>query len=258
MLLEVCTDSVEGVRAAAEGGAGRVELCSALSEGGLTPSAGLISAAVAAGKERQLPVFVLIRPRGGDFVFSDDEMRVMAEDVRACGRMGVAGVVIGALSPDGTIDEAITAVLLGIAREAGLDVTFHRAFDLVADQATALDTLIALGCHRVLTSGGDVCAASEQGAHTIAALVARAAGRIGIMAGGGLTPDNVSSLVAATRVTEVHGSARRPVPSSMANRRPGVALGAATSAMAGGEHCDRLATHTGTVRAMAEAARGAC
>src|ERR1051325_11783650 len=148
MLVEACVDSVAGGLAAVAGGAGRLELCTGLVEGGLTPSAGLmatVSERVAA------PVHVLIRPRGGDFLYSDDEMALMLRDIAGAKRLGVAGVVLGALDAGGRGDVEHTSVLVDAARP--MAVTFHRAFDLTRSPVEALDALMALGIERVLTSG---------------------------------------------------------------------------------------------------------
>lgn len=203
MRIEVCVDSVAGVRIARDGGADRVELCSALEVGGVTPSAGLVHAAVAVG----LPVHVLIRSRPGDFVFSDAEIAVMTDDVSAAVAAGAAAVVIGALTRDGGVDVEATGRLIAAAGSAS--VTFHRAFDLTVDPLAALDTLRSLGVARVLTSGQ--AARALDGSALLAALVRRsgADGPV-ILAGGGVRPESVADLIARTGVSEVHFSARVP------------------------------------------------
>jgi copper homeostasis protein len=197
VILEACVDSVESALAAQAGGAHRIELCEDLLEGGTTPSAGMIEVC----RERlRIPVHVLIRPRGGDFVYSDLEIEVMQRDIALARRLGAQGVVYGALRADGSVDVERTKALLGASRP--LSVTFHRAFDFTPDADAALDTLIGLGVDRVLTSGQAPTAV--EGTRTLARLVARAAGRIGILAGGGLTEENVAGVVASTGVREVH------------------------------------------------------
>lgn len=204
MRIEVCVDAVAGVRIARDGGADRVELCSALEVGGLTPSAGLIRAAVAIG----LPVHVLVRCRPGDFVFSEDEIAVMIDDVAAAAAAGAAGVVVGALTQDGGVDTSATGRLIAAAGSAS--TTFHRAFDLTRDPFAAFGALRTLGVDRVLTSGQ--AASAPEGASLLAALVRRSGveGPV-ILAGGGVRPESVGALVAATGVTEVHFSARVPI-----------------------------------------------
>lgn len=197
MILEACVDSVESALAAQAGGAHRIELCEDLLEGGTTPSAGMIEVC----RERlQIPVHVLIRPRGGDFVYSDVEIEVMQRDLALARRLGAKGVVYGALRADGSVDVERTKALLGVSRP--LSVTFHRAFDFTPDADAALDTLIALGIDRVLTSGQAPTAV--EGTRTLARLVTRAAGRIRILAAGGLTEENIAGVVASTGVPEVH------------------------------------------------------
>jgi copper homeostasis protein len=196
--LEVCVDSVQGLDIAARSGADRVELCSALSLAGLTPSAGLMAEAAA----REIPSFVLIRPRPGDFCYGPRDMDVMRRDIDAVRSLGLAGVVIGASLPDGRLDEETLRRL--VEHAATLPAVLHRAFDLTPDYHGALETAIRLGFKRVLTSGGarDAPAGEAQ----IRALVERAGDRIEVMAGGGLSPDNVAAFVRNTGVRAVHGS----------------------------------------------------
>lgn len=197
MILEACVDSVESALAAQAGGAHRVELCEDLLEGGTTPSAGMIEVC----RERlQIPVHVLIRPRGGDFVYSDVELEVMQRDIALVRRLGAQGVVIGALRPDGTVDVERTRAMLGVARP--LSVTFHRAFDFTPDADAALDTLIALGVDRVLTSGQ--APSARKGTRVLARLVARAGGRIGILAGGSVSEEDIAEIAQRSGVREVH------------------------------------------------------
>jgi len=197
VLLEACVDSVESALAAQSGGADRVELCEDLLEGGTTPSAGMIEVC----QERlHIPLHVLVRPRGADFVYSDVEIEVMQRDIALARRLGVAGVVLGALRPDGTIDTERTKALIGAARP--MSITFHRAFDFTPDADDALDTLMRLGIERVLTSGQAPMAV--QGMQTLTRLVSRAEGRIIVLAGGGLSEENITTVAEQTGVREVH------------------------------------------------------
>jgi len=199
MDLEICVDSVESAVAAAKGGAERVELCSALSEGGITPSAGLIESVRA---KVNIQLFVIIRPRGGNFVYSDHELGVMRTDILDCKTRAVDGVVLGVLTADDLVDRARTRELVELARP--LQVTFHRAVDVCRDLDRALEDVIASGADRVLTSGGK--ADAVRGMSAIARLQQRAANRIRIMAGGGLRVSNVRDIVVRTGVPDVHTS----------------------------------------------------
>jgi copper homeostasis protein len=196
-LFESCIDSSEAAVASAHGGAGRVELCARLDVGGTTPDASLIAAAVATVA---VPVFVMIRPRGGDFVYGRDEIAAMEADIAAARAAGAHGLVFGALRADATIDVDVMRRLIDRARP--LPVTCHKAIDAARDPFEALDALLALGVERVLTSGGAETAAA--GAATIARMVAQAGDALVVMAGGGIRAHNVSALVRATRVREVH------------------------------------------------------
>ena len=220
MKIEICVDSVAGAIAAEQGGADRVELCDNLMEGGTTPSLGCIRLA---RKNIKIGLQVIIRPRGGDFLFDDYEMEVMREDVRVCRESGADGVVIGILTADGRVDQERTRELIELARP--MNVTFHRAFDMCRDARQELEVLIGLGVNRVLTSGQE--STCLEGSEMIAALQTQAAGRIIILPGGGITPRNVSRIVAETKVTEVHLSARSSVESKMSYRNSRCFMGGA-------------------------------
>jgi copper homeostasis protein len=197
ILVEAAVESLESALAAERGGADRLELCANLEVGGTTPSAELIATVV---ERTSLPVFVLVRPRVGDFVYSGDEITVTARDIALAGSMEIAGIVTGALAPDRSIEVEHTRILVEAA--AGLPVTFHRAFDVVANPPNALEQLIDLGVSRILTSGG--AATALEGAHAIAALVKQSRNRIGTVAGGGVREHNVRDLIARTGVREIH------------------------------------------------------
>lgn len=225
--LEICCGDVAAVLAAKQGGAGRIELCSGLAEGGLTPSAALIRAAVDSGIEH---VNVLIRPRPGDFLYTEEEVRVMEADIRFAVESGVSGLVIGALTPDGDVDTDICRRLIACAGHTASSVgrarpgiTFHRAFDVAGDPRESLETIIALGCDCLLTSG--MAASAAGGMDLLGELVVRAAGRIQIMAGSGVSPANVRTIVETTGVDAVHSTARCPKPSGMRFRREAVPMG---------------------------------
>ncbi|MBB2911467.1 copper homeostasis protein [Streptosporangium becharense] len=211
---EICIDSTAGAVAAEKAGAHRVELCSALFDGGLTPTLGAVEATLAAVSS--IRVHAIIRPRGGDFIYDEYEIAAMERDVAAVRDAGVQGVVIGALTPAGEVDVAVAERLIGAAE--GLSVTFHRAFDMTADPFAALDTLIALGVDRVLTSGQDTTAL--EGAPLIASLIERAGDRVIVMPGGGITPRNARRVVEATGASELHFAALVDAPSPAVHRNP--------------------------------------
>ena len=220
LIFEVCVDSAEGAVAAEDGGARRIELCSDLLEGGLTPSHGTIRVA----RERlRIGIMAMVRPRGGDFCYSDTEFAVMREDLLAARALGVSGVVFGILHPDGTIDRQRTAELTALARP--LPVTFHRAFDVTRDPFEALETLIDLGVERVLTSGQEPSAL--EGLDLIVELVRRSAGRIVVMPGGGITARNVARIAAVSGASELHFASLEPCEGRMLYRNPVVFMGGA-------------------------------
>lgn len=225
VLLEVCVDTAAGLAAAVAGGADRVELCAALGVGGLTPSRGMMALAAGCG----VPVHVLIRPRAGGFRYSQAEIAAMGADVAAARAAGLQGVVIGAAGADGRLELAVLARLVEAAR--GMAVTLNRVFDLVPDRVEALEAAIGLGCSRVLTSGGAATAAD--GAAEIGVLVARAAGRIGVLPAGGIRAGNVRALVEATGVREVHASCGRRVAAAARERALGLAPAGARQTDAG-------------------------
>lgn len=234
-ILEVCAGDIESVKAASAGGAQRVELCSALADGGVTPSIAFIRSAV---EVPGVAVRVLIRPRGGDFLYSDDEVKMMVDDIVAARHAGVQGVVIGALTPSGNID--IESCRKMIAAAEGLNVTFHRAFDLCKEPMKALDEIIEMGCNRILTSGQ--AASALEGVGLLRALNERAAGRLSIMPGGGVSPLNAAEILSLTGCHEIHASARKTIESKMHYRKEGVAMGAP-----GSDEYSRKVTSAGIV-----------
>ncbi len=218
LTFEVCVDSIESALAAQEGGANRVELCSDLLEGGLTPSYGMLKVA---RETLRLQVMAMIRPRGGDFCYSEAEYHAMQHDIEAAKKIGAHGIVLGLLNPDGTIDRDRSRKLVDLARP--LPVTFHRAFDMTRDPFDALETLIGLGVDRVLTSGQE--ASVVEGVELIAELVRRAAGRIVVMPGGGVTDRNAARIVTASGVKELHFGGGETVEGRMRFRNPRVFMG---------------------------------
>lgn len=205
-LLEIAANSVASALAAEAGGAGRVELCSALEVGGLTPSHATIALAV---QLLHIPVHVLIRPRAGDFVYDDLDREVMRRDIDVCRQLGCAGVVIGVLDTDGNVDVPRCRALMDAAQ--GLSVTFHRAFDFAREPLAALDAVIALGCDRLLSSGQARDALA--GAPLLRQLIERAGERIAIMPGGGISADNIAAIARTTGAREFHASAKARVAS---------------------------------------------
>jgi len=196
-IVEAAVETIEEALAAKRAGADRIELCANLGVGGTTPSAGLIASVV---QQVGHPVFVMIRPRGGDFVYAADEIDAMIEDIDRARPLGIAGIVTGALRSDGSLDVESMRRLMSPA--AGLPVTFHRAFDVVANRTEALEQVIDLGASRVLTSGG--AATALDGVVAIAMLVDQAGERVSIMAGGKIREQNARDVIARTGVREVH------------------------------------------------------
>ncbi|WP_049630954.1 copper homeostasis protein CutC [Cellvibrio sp. pealriver] len=216
--IEICVEGIDGLVAAQQAGADRVELCASLLEGGLTPSMGVIREAL---RVATIPFHVIVRPRGGDFLYSELEFRSMLEDVIALREIGVAGVVIGCLTPEGAIDEVRTKALVEAARP--MTVTCHRAFDMTRDYREALEALIRTGVDRVLTSGQRDTAV--EGSDILKEVVALADGRIIIMGCGALDVDTIAQVRRATGVDEMHFAALKTIKSRMEFRNPHVGMG---------------------------------
>lgn len=232
--VEICVGDLRSALEAGKGGADRVELCDRLEVGGTTPSAGTIAEAV---RRLSIPVYVLIRPRAGDFIPDEAELASMLHDIQTIKSLGAAGAVLGALNTDGTIDREATAKLIDAARP--LSVTFHKAFDRVPNQAEALETLVELGVDRILTSGGKPTA--EEGADNLAALIRQAGDRIGIIVAGGLPIDNLPDIVRLTKAREIH---------------LGTAIADHIASSATFEPMDWVGTRAEKVRKVVEMARG--
>ena len=239
MLYEICVDSVAGVRAAKAAGAHRIELCADLLEGGITPSVGIIRQARTIF---DIGLHVIIRSRGGDFLFDDDEFASMRADIEAVKAEGADGVVIGLLTATGEVDHERTRELIALARP--LSVTFHRAFDMTPDPFEALEALVRLGVDRVLTSGQEPSVL--EGLPLIAELVRRASDRIVVMPGGGITSRNVDRIVAAAKPREIHFAALEPTQSGMRFRRHHVYMGGELRA----PEYDRLETSSKSIQAI--------
>ena len=217
-LIEICVEGIDGLLAAQAAGADRVELCASLVEGGITPSLGTVRAAL---ERATIPFHVIVRPRGGDFLYGEAEYRSMLADVSALRDLGVAGVVVGCLNADGSIDEERMGELV---RAAGpLNVTCHRAFDMTRDPTEALEALVRCKVGRVLTSGQRDTAL--EGADLLAELVRQAGNRIIILGCGALGPENIAKVLEKTGLTEMHFAALSDVPSAMAYRNPQVGMG---------------------------------
>ena len=218
---EICANSVESCVEAQRGGADRVELCAGMPEGGTTPSYGDV--VVARKLLTTTKLHVIIRPRGGDFLYSDLEKEIMLEDVRMARRLGVDGVVFGALTAEGDVDMEFMQRLM--AEAEGMSVTFHRAFDVCRNPREALEQIIALGCERILTSGQ--MPKAEEGVELLRELVERAGKRIIIMPGCGVNASNIAHIAEATGAREFHFSARSKRDSDMIFRRSRVSMGGA-------------------------------
>jgi len=220
VVVEVCVDSVGSAVAAERGGAQRVELCSDLLEGGVTPSIGLLTVVRA---RVSMGVHLIIRPRPGDFCYSHEEFECMQRDIETAKSERADGVVVGILQPDGNVDVRRTRQLVELARP--LTVTFHRAFDMSADLFRALEDVCATGADRLLTSGGEQ--ECLQGLDTVARLVRAARGRITIMAGGRIGTHDARTVIEETGVTEIHVGLATPVNSPMLHRNSSLSLGRA-------------------------------
>jgi copper homeostasis protein len=216
--LEICVDSVESAIAAELGGAQRVELCSALYAGGLTPSLGMIRAV---RSSIRIGLHVMIRPRAGDFVYSNHELAIMRDDIALAAAAGADGVVFGLLDEHSDIDAKRTQSLVELSRP--MQVTFHRAFDMTRDPTTAIEAIIRTGADRILTSGAQQDAMS--GRKQLRALLQAAGSRIRVMAGGGVRPGNVQQIVQETGVLEIHSGLRQALPSPVIHKVHGIHLG---------------------------------
>ena len=218
--IEICANSVASCLEAQKGGAYRVELCAGIPEGGTTPSYGEIAVA---RELLNIELNIIIRPRGGDFLYSDVEHKTMLHDIKIAKKLGVDGVVIGCLKADGTIDMERNRELIAAAE--GMSVTFHRAFDMCKNPLESLEQIIALGCDRLLTSGQQPTAI--EGISLLSQLVEKAGDRIIIMPGSGVNEDNIAILADKTKAKEFHFSAREPIDSKMEYRNPDLKMGGA-------------------------------
>lgn len=218
MQIEICTNSYHSVKNAVSQGINRIELCQALELGGLTPSAALIHKTLELKTQYNFDCYVLIRPRSGDFVYNDDELKLMQSNIEFCKKSGVDGFVIGALQHDGSLDSKTIDVLLDSAKEMGL--TFHRAFDLLTNPFEALEKIIEWGFDRILSSGQ--ASSAIEGAAFLKQLVNHANGRIDIMAGAGINAANVLDLIKISGVDAVHFSAKETIRSRFQNDQNGL------------------------------------
>ncbi|MBR6339478.1 MAG: copper homeostasis protein CutC [Alloprevotella sp.] len=240
-VLEICCGTIDDVVAAQAGGADRVELCAALGEGGVTPSAGFLELA---DQVKGLCLHAIVRPRGGEFLYSAREKRCMLEDIRFFASFGLSGIVVGALTAAGDVD---TEFVQACVEEAGgCSVTFHRAFDVCREPARALEDIIRCGCDRLLTSGQAPTA--EAGIPLLQKLVAQADGRISIMPGCGVTPANAAHILRQTGATELHASASSLHRSTMQYSNAAVRMGRTDA-----DEYSRKATDPDIVRRLREA-----
>jgi copper homeostasis protein len=217
-LLEVSVEGVDGLLVAQDNGADRVELCASVLEGGITPSIGIVREAL---RRARVPVFVIVRPRGGDFLYSEAEFESMRQDVIALKQLGLPGVVSGCLTSGAEVDEQRTAELLRLARP--MSFTFHRAFDMVRDPVQELEVLIRLGVDRLLTSGQR--ATALEGLANLKQMGQLANGRMIVMPCGGLCAANIGQVCRETRLWELHFGAHKTEPSAMTYRNPHIAMG---------------------------------
>jgi copper homeostasis protein len=242
LLVEVCVDSLESALAAERGGAHRVELCSSLLEGGITPSAGLIATA---RQKISIALHVMIRSRGGDFYYSDDEFAAMQRDVLMAKQLAADGVVFGMLDLDGKVDITRTRQLVDLTRP--LRVTFHRAFDMSADLRQSVEHIVETGADRILTSGGAPTAL--EAAATLRDLVEAAGKRVIIMACGGIDDQNIRTIVTKTGVREIHVRLRSLIASQMRYRNENISMGS------GGREYKRFIVLEDRVRRLLQAAQ---
>lgn len=208
--LEICASSIESVLEAERGGATRVELCDNLAEGGTTPPLSWIQFSI---QNTNIQIFAIIRPRGGDFLYSDNEFVTMKEDIIQCGKVGCHGVVLGILTKEGKVDKKRCSELIQLAKKYNLSVTFHRAIDRTKDILEAMEDIISLGCDRILTSGGKESV--EEGKDVIRKMIDQSRGRITIMPGGGINENNIAALSKFLKTDEFHGSFRTQIASKM-------------------------------------------
>jgi copper homeostasis protein len=218
ILLEICVDSIESAIAAEKGGAGRIELCDNLFEGGTTPSFGMI---YLIQKIISIPINVIIRPRGGDFLYSDPEFEVMKRDILLAREIGIDGVVFGILKKDGSIDKKRTKTLVDLARP--MSITFHRAFDMTKDPFKSLDDIIGLKIERILTSGQESTASI--GSELLQKLIKAAKGRVIIMPGGGINERNYSEVISKCKPKEIHIGGAEFIESEMKFRNKRISMG---------------------------------
>ncbi|WP_407332333.1 copper homeostasis protein CutC [Enterovibrio sp. 27052020O] len=222
VLIEVCIDSLESLPIAQTAGAGRIELCSSLATGGLTASAGYMKQAA---RVANIPVYAIIRPREGDFLFSSADIEIMLEDIHIAKQAGLNGVVIGALRADGKIDDVAVKAMIKVA--SGMGITFHRAIDHCSAPFEALEFLMTHGVERVLTSG--LAKRADEGINTLKDMVRLTQGRLSIMPGAGVSPDNAKRIITETGANEIHLSGKTTRPSLMSYRNEKATMGSGES-----------------------------